>query len=40
MMNAGSYQSSTATLKDVDEEKDGLDHGFNGGDLRLTMSRR
>ena len=23
-----SYQSSTATLKDVDEEEDGLDHGL------------
>ena len=29
---AGGYQSSTATLKDVDEGEDGLDHGFNGGD--------
>ena len=28
-----SYQSSTATLKDVDEEERRSDHGFNGGDL-------
>ena len=29
-----SYQSSLVTLKDVDEEeKDGPDHEFNGGDL-------